>query len=403
MKKSQYIGVAVVALLIVFLIVLEASKTPELNWGSSYHKVDKIPMGGMVFYENFKSWAGPERFQEINIPPYEFIDSEPGTGTYFFFNSSVYFDQSETRKILNWVGEGNTLFISAHMISPTLMDSLGLELRPLISLDQLENQPLFQLSNPVLKSDQPFHFDKDIDLIEFTEMDTAQTLVLGEFDVQRGADNWTLEKPKVNFIEKPYGEGMVYFHTFPAAFSNYFLLKEDNLTYLEGLLSYLPKEGPIFYDNHYKDGKSFFTSPLYVLLNDRYLKMAYYMVLTMAFLWVVFEGKRKQKSIPVVKPPSNQTLAFTQTIAGMYLDKKSHNTMAIHQINHFMEYLRNHFRVNTEDRDEEWINRIAEKSQNELDFTRDLFDYIARIEAQPEIAEGTLINLNKKIEAFKKQ
>ncbi|WP_194777337.1 DUF4350 domain-containing protein [Pararhodonellum marinum] len=402
MKKSQYIGVGMVAFVLMFLIVLEASKKPDINWGSSYHKVDKIPMGGFVFYETFKNWVGASRFEEINIPPYEFIDSDPEPGTYFFFNSSVYFDQSETRKILNWVEEGNTLFISAHFISPTLMDSLGLELRPLISLDQLENQPLFQLTNPRLKQEKPFHFDKDIDLMELTRMDTANSLVLGEFDVRNEEDFWEIAAPKVNFIRKEMGKGQVYFHTFPAAFSNYFLMKGENLSYMEGLLAYLPEEGAIYYDNHYKDGKSFFSSPLYVLLNDRYLRMAYYLVLVMALLWVIFEGKRKQKSIPVIPPVRNQTLAFTQTIAGMYLEKKAHKTMATHQINHFMEYLRNHLRISTEERGADWVRRVAEKSQNEQDFTRDLFEYIDRIEAEREIAEGTLIHLNKKIEAFKK-
>ena len=125
--------------------------------------------------------------------------------------------------------------------------------------------------------------------------------------------------------------------SFPKAFTNYFILKDNNQEYTAGLLSYLDTERPIYMDNFHKSGKSFYTSPMYLFLNTKEFKWAYYLVLIGALIYIIFEGKRKQRAIPIVPPVKNQTVAFTRTIADMYFEKGELHLITKHKIDYFLE------------------------------------------------------------------
>ena len=187
----------------------------------------------------------------------------------------------------------------------------------------------------------------------------------------------------------------------PEAFTNYGMLRSNNYEYVEGVLKYLPSDTPIYWDNHYNNGKTTQTSPLYVFLNNRYLKWAYYMLIIGVLLWVFFEGKRKQRSIPIVEPLANKTIEFTETIAGMYLEKKDHTSIAYHQINYFFDFARSEYFVNTGKRDAAFLEKVGLKSGNSKEQTAELFQYIEAILNRGNVSQEQLLRLNKLIEAFK--
>ncbi|MEH6408524.1 MAG: DUF4350 domain-containing protein [Leeuwenhoekiella sp.] len=401
MSKRYKIIAAVLILLITALVVLEASQPEPINWFQSYSKNDKIPFGSYIFYQELQKQGLADKIEEVNIPPFEFLEDSTVSGTYFFINNSVYFDETEAEKILEWIGKGNTLFVSATSMSSLLLDSLKLKTKYFNETKNLKKRPLVNLSNPQLHNNKPYRLNKDVGTVYFNEIDTAHTVVLGEYDFIRDNDSSTIKKPKVNFIKVPYKLGNVVLHTFPQAFTNLFMLDGKNSDYTGKILSYLPKNGIIYLDHYYKSGKIFNTSPLYIILHNKYLRWAYYILLIMAVFWVYFEGKRKQRSIPVVKPLPNQTVSFTRTIAGMYLEKKEHKQIAVHQINHFMEYLRSRFAIPTADQGIEFIDKVAAKSDIPREKVKSLIDYIILIQQKNQISENELIKLNTLIEKFK--
>ena len=112
----------ILILAVTLLIAAEATKPEPINWFPSYGKIDKIPFGTYIFYDQLSSIVDKDRLEEVNIPPFEFIDSTK-TGTYFFLNSSVYNDEAEAQKLLEWVASGNTLFIAANTVSKTPLNT----------------------------------------------------------------------------------------------------------------------------------------------------------------------------------------------------------------------------------------------------------------------------------------
>ncbi|MEP0266533.1 DUF4350 domain-containing protein [Dokdonia sp.] len=402
MSNKFKILAGVLLTLIAVLIYLESNQEDPINWYSSYSKSDKIPYGTFVLYNTLKETRTEDNFKEISRPPYEFLaDSNHQRGTYFFNNDFINFDEAESLQLLDWVSRGNTLYVGASGIGETILDTLSLEIEALYQLDNLEREPHMELVHPELKKEHPYTLDLDIQTFYFKEVDTINTIVLGEYDYIKNKDSLTLREPKVHFIKQAFGEGTIIIHLMSDVFVNYFMLHNSNYVYTEAALKYIPENETIFWDNHYKNGKTIQTSPLYMLFKNRYLKWAYYMLLIGVVLWVFFEGKRKQRAIPIIKPLPNQTLAFTKTIAGMYLEKQDHKSIALHQINHFMEYIRNEYSIETADRGLDFIERLASKSDNTQEDTKRLMDYITSINQKYPITQEELLKLNKLIEAFK--
>ncbi|TQD39435.1 DUF4350 domain-containing protein [Haloflavibacter putidus] len=383
-----------------FIFYLEASKPTPINWYPSYAKTDKIPLGSLVLYESLKE--SNFTLEEVNNPPYQFLQKhESLAGNYFFLNNNLFLDKAELSKMLNWVENGNTLFLAANNFSTTLLDTLQLEVKTKRSLNKVKTLPYFNFSNPELKAEKAFAFKKEKELVYFSKIDTSKHKILGLASLR--LENKNLKDSLVNFLEAPFGEGKILMHSNPELFSNYFMLAEDNYRYAKNALAYLSPQQSLFWDNYYKSGKTIQTSPLYILLNNRYLKWAYYTVLLGALLFIYFEGKRKQKSIPVVKALQNRSYEYTRTIAGMYLEQKKHKEIAEKQINQFYAYLREEFRLEINKDSKIDSTKIASQTGVDSELTNKLFGLIEKIKTAQSINQDQLQLLTQQIIKFKKQ
>lgn len=398
-KKSKILIIILIAV-IGLLTFLEATEPEPINWFPSYAKTDKIPLGTFVSYTLLKESFSDKKLKDINQPPYEFLlDNDTISGTYFFVNGAVSFDDSELDRILNWVSKGNTLFVSSKTISYNLLDTLSIETDNLVSLDDISTQPLVELVNKNLKTKHPYHYKRDTYNTYFSKVDTLQTSVLGVTQLYQ--DTLQIKKPKLNYIKQPFGDGEILLHSFPEAFGNYFMLSDTNYLYTQNLLSYINSTNKILWDNHYKSGKTFITSPLYFLLQNRYLKWAYYCLAIGVFLFVLFEGKRKQRSIPIIEPLKNQTLAFTRTISAMYFEKEKHKEIVEKQNLLFLDYVHHQLRIPTSSIDDKILLDISARSNNDIEDTKALFKYFEELNRKRIIIKEEVTRLYEMISEFK--
>ena len=395
MGKTAKLFFGFFMLLVVFLTYLEATEPEPVNWTPSYMSDDKIPLGSLVFYE---SWGNTNnwKMEEISIPAFEKLADSLGNGTYFFLNNSVAFDQDELDRLLDWVNKGNELFISARGISPALLDTLHVETKVFIPKNDLSSKPELNFKNSDLKSEAGFKFKNEFPPLFFQQKDSAAIQVLGQINIQGDDKN---KQP--NFISSNFGKGKIYLHTTPEAFGNYFLLTQQNYEYGEKILAYINNEKPVFLDNYYKAGKSFYTSPLYILLSDNRLKWAYYFLLAGSILFIIFEGKRKQRAIPVVNPLKNQSYEYAKTVGDLYLEEKEYAELISKKINLFLEYIRMNYKISTKNIDEEFHTLLAAKSGNSVATGKKLFEKMERFSKNKNAGKSEFFELAEAINNFK--
>ncbi|MDR1455552.1 MAG: DUF4350 domain-containing protein [Tannerella sp.] len=117
------------------------------------------------------------------------------------------------------------------------------------------------------------------------------------------------------------GEGELFLVGTPLMFTNYGLLDGDNAAYAFRLLSYL-KGFPVIRTEAYGVNSARSESPLRYLLSQPPLQWALYVSLATLLLCMFFASRRRQWVIPVVRPPANEMLRFTQLIGRLYYRRK---------------------------------------------------------------------------------
>lgn len=394
MNKTLRLYIAIFILAVIAMLYYQESKPKPINWSSSYTKKHKIPYGNYILYEELQSLFPNSKIEDIDIPPYLFLKDNQKKGSYIFIDININFGDDEFNKLLEFVKKGNDVFLSTKGCK---IDTLGLKTKRIFSKSS-SDEPYFKLYNPIFKNKE-YSFDREFINIVFTEIDTTKTVVLGqsgfvdEFGKRTGQG--------VNFIKQPFGAGNFYFHTYPEAFTNYQILQSPNNKYASAVLSYLGEPTTLFWDNYHKSGKNTITSPMHYILSSKSLKWAYYFMLIAVLFFVLFEGKRKQRSIPIIKPLKNQSLAFSRTIANMYYEKKEHKNIAEQQIQYLLEYIRIKLRVPTIHIDRNFYNTLAARSGKTEESVEKLFKYIDFIHQKNQITQTSLEQLNTHIENFK--
>ena len=394
MDKKVKIYLGIFALLIVGMIYIEMTKPKPISWFPSYVAKHKIPFGTYVLYNELEYLFPNTAIKKITTPPYIYLKDNTKAGTYIFIDGQLNFGEEEFDELLKFVERGNDVFMSTKGIN---IDTLNIKTQRLISSSVDEEMPFFKLMNKNL-SKKEFTFDRKFTNFTFQEIDTSSTIVLGKTGFIDG-DERIFEG--INFIKQPFGKGNFYLHTFPEAFSNYYILESPNQQYTASLLSYIDKDKPILWDAYYKTGKTRITSPMHYLLSSKSLKWAYYITLIGVLFFIFFEGKRKQRYIPIITPLKNQTLAFTRTISNMYYEKSQHKNIAEHKISYFLEYIRTKLHVPTVKIDDNFYRYVASRSGHSKDNVVALFKYIDTIHLKNDITQDELIKLNTKIEEFK--
>lgn len=390
-------NIFILILIVVFggFIFLEASVPKPLDWSPSYWRTYTKPYGAKVFDEVFTQ---NQETKILDKSIYEVLNEDDIEGNILFFNTSLAVGKVDAEELMSWVSEGNTAFISAEYISSVIIDTLSLSKEQFNFIDQFTYIPNFKFDT--LNNSKSYSFGRNLNVQYFKNLDTLDYETLGYAYLINKDTTKVRHLP--NFIKADFGEGKLFLHLFPHAFTNYFLLKDDNANYTEQLVANLDYSKTIYVDQYYKDQKQQIQkSVLQYLLTNKHLKWAYYVILLMTVIYIFFEGKRKQKAIKIVKPYANKTYEFTNTIAEMYYNKNDHLSIATKKIEHFLDHVRDFYRIPTRELNEEFVKQLSSKSGKETKIVRNLLKQIEVIENAKSITKEQLIQLEKLITYIK--
>ena len=214
----------------------------------TYSKNDTRPFGGQIAYRQIEAMYDGNIIRNKKQDFKETWQNISDTGSlYICLASKLYLNDEETEAMMEYVSAGNSLVISAGLIDENLLDKLGC--KEVYSEPLIENTMGLMKSTGVSSTQQPdFKYSYYYFPFEnyFTGIDSTDTRVLGYND-----------NNKPNSIVHFYGKGKLYLQCEPRAFSNYFLLKENNYEYLKKTMAFTKSEPEhVYWDDHYNKIRS---------------------------------------------------------------------------------------------------------------------------------------------------
>lgn len=164
-----------------------------------------------------------------------------------------------------------------------------------------------------------------------------------------------------DLIRYKSGGGHITLHAAPLVLSNYFLLQPDNEQYLSALWQTLPANiDHIYWSNYYT--RSSEASGFDILWRYPATKLALLLGIFALLAYILFEGKRKQRVIPIIAPIKNDSVSFVETVGRLYYNKGDHTNLAEKMVQQFLEWVRMHYLLNTNLLNEHFITQLAIKS-----------------------------------------
>jgi hypothetical protein len=114
------------------------------------------------------------------------------------------------------------------------------------------------------------------------------------------------------------------------------------------LLSWLP-ESNIYWDatsripehNNEKSKEN----PLEYILKQPALAIAWYLLVGLAIVWLIFRGKRRQRIIPIIPQNENSSFEFITTIANLHFRDKNYRGLCIQSMKLFLAQIRERYNL----------------------------------------------------------
>lgn len=318
--------------LIVLLVVLEAMAPKPLDWRPSYSRYHATPYGGKLVHERL-----PDLFPEVRTthePIYQQAqlgDEQDGMGhgpvNHIYINEQFAPDELNSRELLRMAALGDHVFIATGSLEGPLADTLNVQMTwggGWMRDDTVE----VRFSGKERIAQGTFRFSRGFTRTHFIRYDTARTRVLAVDGAARPV-----------LIDMTWGKGRIVLSSTPRAFSNYNLLKDDNARYMAGAFSVLPCQ-PVIWDEFHKVGRMESTSIMRFILREDPLKWAWRLAFALAMLYLIIHARRRQRAIPVIAPPRNDSRDLAHTIGRLYWHMGDHTDLARKMIGQFKEEVR---------------------------------------------------------------
>lgn len=394
MNKERFY-IYLLGFLVSLFILVQVLQPEPVDWSDSFSGTDKIPYGSYIT-QNLLPAAFPQNEISVNTAPifeYDTTSANQDPKNWIFLNTEFGLDPWETDILLSEIEKGAAVFIAARQYSQTLADTLNLATEygnPVVRGEAIlgSDTTSARFTNPLLRLQDDFRYLQTTTESFFTSVDSSRTRILGK----DGNGN-------PNFIKVAWGEGNLYLHTNPALFSNFHTRNQGGADYALRALSYLPEE-PVIWDEYYKVGRLAGGSTVRYIVSKEHLRWAWILSLTGVVLFMIFKGRREQRIIPEAHPPQNSSIEFARTIGSLYLEKGSHKLIAEKKIQYFLDYIRSHIGLNTQNLNETFKKNLANRSGIPEEDIHGLFDLIELILEKENISKEELTLLTERIDRF---
>jgi Domain of unknown function (DUF4350) len=390
MKKNLKFLIPLIFTL-VLLIIIKSIQPDEINWQDSYTSKDKIPFGCYVAFDLLREIFPGEgnKIKSVYLPVYNSLRDKYYYNTnYIFINTSFTPDRLDIEMLLEFLKNGNDVFISASAFNRDIQDSLNFS--TYYSFFDSDTS-VINFTDEDIKTTEGYKYKEGYSGSYFATYDTSKAQILA---VDSSGNNV--------FFRMKYGRGNIYLCSIPSVFTNYYLLKKETNEFAFKSLSYL-KDQDVIWDEYYKAGNKYASTPLRFIISQSALAWAYYLILIGVVIFIIFYGRRRQRRIPIIKPFDNTTLEFVSIVSNLYYQQNNHSTIAQKNSVFFFDYLRQKYFINTNIMDDKEIKLVSEKTNYSFEKLKSLVQTLKATFNRKNITDSELVYLNNRIEDFYKK
>lgn len=430
------IGLVFIALMVLYFSI-EASLS---HWVYNLDLKKKNPYGLYMTYQLVKEKYSPIGF-EVNKDKNarDFMArKEPGQKfTYVYIGALPFFDSASVDTLLDLVYHGSTVFLACDELNERFDQdvlkscfrwqvesnfSFGIDIMD--DLFKTSSQPAsyFNFRHAHLKSENNYTFYQkyksdtihryflNFEAISDTEpayrYDPLNTVTFAGYQTNpKGRETGN------NFGVFQYGKGRFVILLSALPFTNYYIRDARGLEYLEKVFSYLPADQPMIWDEYSREyhpdtevqdqgNSEFKNSPLYFILQNKSLRMAWYLLLTLLLIFAVFSAKRRQKIIPVMEPKTNTSLQYVETIGQLYYEETEHQIIANEMKNQFFNYIRKKYFLPVQQLDADMIRILSVKTGVATGILEKLSGYFEDLRLIKSFNQSKLTHFNELLEEF---
>ena len=379
-------------LLILFALVFTGCSNQPVNWTPTFDSAHSIPYGTSILRKEIPDLFPDSKIRDIKEEMEGFDWYSYPQDHYIYINDIDRYSEEGWQEILYHVFEGGSAFISSGENIPELTKKLGI---------QIVKFPKLKENLPIEVKNKKYNLTKGFEGAYFSNFDENYAEVLG-YTMMDG-------KSHPNFIKFYYGEGYLLLHTEPYVFTNYYMLKNDISNYVVDAFSYLDSQD-ILWDNHRmnqrspaeKDDGGFFSALAFILKNQG-LKEAFYLLLVIGILYLLFNSRRRQAAIPILLPYSNYSLNFAKTLSNLYRHNADHTAMVRYKTNYFLEQIRVNYNITSKDTEKDFEEILSIKSGVDLETCRQLVLTLFLFKSRTYFDKEDFIRLQAQIETFTKK
>lgn len=389
MKDWKYI--AYIAILVGLLALLLLTKSKQYDWTVTFSPEDKNPYGGYALNELLPTALGGHRVIHSFKTLYESKDSIKGRSLFILCRSFAP-DRPDTEVLLQHVHDGATVFISADYFYGAFADTLGIYtgdsfFQGEARLFGKDTASLYLVAANVdstrqhaIKRGNAFRY--------FQRVDSVPASVLAKNDLHQPVS-----------IRVVWGKGTLVLNSTPMLFTNMHLLEGENHLFAATLFSYLPARDA-WWSEYYHVGRMEIATPLRFVLQTEPLRWAYYLTILALLLFIIFEAKRKQRIIPILRPLANTTLEFIGTIGMLYYQRGDHKNMAEKKTQFFLDHVRTHWGITVSASHPDFPHLLRRKSGMDEATVQNLLNTLQSYSAKVQLSAEELISLCTLIDRF---
>ncbi len=365
----------------------------KFNWNVTFYQKDKNPFGGYVFKSLAdESWVGPVNTSNKTLFELGNLEEDNLLVICNIFEIS----ESDLESLLDLLESGKTVIVAANMIDTLLTNRVQVEMNKWdfrFIFDNLwgTDSTGLSLSDRNQHASKSYWLPAQLAAQHFQRFDSLNTQVM--------AQN---HKGRPVLLKIPHEAGSLILCSVPMVFSNFSMLTADNNEFVAGILS-LVQGGDVHWTEYYQMGRMEAQTPLRYVLAEPALTWAFYVSMFSIMVFMAFEAKRRQRVIPVIEAPKNETLTFVKTIARLYYQKKDHKHIANRKILHFMDHLKQRMLIDMHENIDAVINKVAAKTGSREEEVRLLFEQINYIGTVNAISAKELHALVTGIDNIQKQ